>query len=173
MCVIFQTPPELMVIEIYVFRGSNEGSILYRNLDNVPAADQHLALGIFLELAFQRGSLNHVLESVLLLLRLWDRGHDNEKNSCCTTAPLIPLLRRFERLYESKYQILPLKIPHEVCCYSSFSFTAMQYFNYVKMSRAYCSPTPCFPRILTGLRLSMKMLKTSGASMSDSLQNEN
>ena len=97
------------------FRGSNEGGILYRTLDNVPVMDQHLALGIFLELAFQRGSLSHILESVLLLLRLWDRGQDNEKNSSCTTAPLNLLLKRLERLSESHCRLAAPRIPYEVC----------------------------------------------------------
>ena len=77
--------------------------------------DQHLALGIFLELAFQRGSLSHILESVLLLLRLWDRGQDNEKNSACTTAPLNSLLKRLERFSASKCQPQVPRIPEEVC----------------------------------------------------------
>jgi E3 ubiquitin-protein ligase HERC2 len=77
--------------------------------------DQHLALGIFLELAFQRGSLSHILESVLLLLRLWDRGQDNEKNLACTTAPLNPLLKRLEQLSESKCKLAVPRISEEVC----------------------------------------------------------
>lgn len=100
---------------MFFFRGNNEGGILYRTLDNVPVMDQHLALGIFLELAFQRGSLSHILESVLLLLRLWDRGQDNEKNSSCTSAPLNPLLKRLERLSECKYRLAAPRIPEKVC----------------------------------------------------------
>lgn len=96
------------------FRGSNEGGILYRTLDNIPIMDQHMALGIFLELAFQRGSLNHILESVLLLLCLWDRGQDNEKNLSCTTAPLNPLLKRLQRLSEFKCRLTAPRIPDEV-----------------------------------------------------------
>lgn len=103
---------------IWRFRGSNEGGILYRTLDNVPVMDQHMALGIFLELSFQRGSLSYILESVLLLLRLWDRGQDNEKNSSCTTAPLNPLLKRLERLSESKCRLPSPKILDEVCIIS-------------------------------------------------------
>lgn len=77
-----------------------------------------MALGIFLELSFQRGSLSYILESVLLLLRLWDRGQDNEKNLSCTTAPLNPLLKRLERLSESKYRLAAPKILDEVCIVS-------------------------------------------------------
>lgn len=102
-------------------RGSNEGGILYRTLDNVPILDQHMALGIFLELAFQRGSLNHILESVLLLLRLWDRGQDNEKNSSCTSAPLNPILKRLKRLSESYCKVGTPRISDEVCTLHVYS----------------------------------------------------
>lgn len=114
------------------FRGSNEGGILYRTLDNVPISDQHLALGIYLELAFQRGSLSHILESVLLLLRLWDRGQDNEKNSSCTTAPLNPLLKRLQRLSEYKFRLATPMEPREVC----ILYFSMRFFS--RVVRMYC-----------------------------------
>ena len=40
----------------------------------VPVSDQHTALCLLLELAVQRGALSNVLDAVLLLLNLWDRG---------------------------------------------------------------------------------------------------
>ena len=61
-------------------------------------SDQHVALGILLELAVQRGSLEHMLEVILLLLELWDSGQDNDTDSCFTSAPLIHLLRRFDEI---------------------------------------------------------------------------
>ena len=67
-------------------------------LDSVPVSDQHVALGILMELGVQRGSLQHMLEVILLLLELWDSGQDNDTDSCFTSAPLIHLLRRFEEI---------------------------------------------------------------------------
>ena len=75
---------------------SNESGVLYKPIDTVPVSDQHLALGILLELAVQQGALQHLLEAVLLLLKLWDTGQDNDNESYCTSAPLVPLLKRFQ-----------------------------------------------------------------------------
>ena len=36
----------------------------------VPLHDRHMALALLLELALQRGTLQHILDTVLLLLRL-------------------------------------------------------------------------------------------------------
>lgn len=40
----------------------------------VPLADKHTSLCLLLELAIQRGTLSSVLDSVLLLLNLWDKA---------------------------------------------------------------------------------------------------
>lgn len=67
--------------------------------------DQHTALCLLLELAVQRGSLSHILDSVLLLLRLWDKGKyevENRVVSSGTSAPLVPLLRRFQTISSMK-----------------------------------------------------------------------
>lgn len=67
----------------------------------VPVNDQHTALCLLLELAVQRGSLSHLLDSVLLLLHLWDKGKyevENRVVSSGTSAPLVPLLRRFQMI---------------------------------------------------------------------------
>ncbi|XP_046386640.1 E3 ubiquitin-protein ligase HERC2 isoform X3 [Ischnura elegans] len=65
----------------------------------VPCADRHTALSLLLELAAQRGSLPHILDAVLLLLTLWDRGKDSPDNrsiSAWTSAPLVPFLKRLD-----------------------------------------------------------------------------
>lgn len=70
--------------------------------------DQHTALCLFLELAVQRGSLNHILNSVLLLLHLWDKGKyevENRVLSSGTSAPLVPLLRRFQIISLAKSDV--------------------------------------------------------------------
>ncbi|MCI4375021.1 hypothetical protein PGIGA_G00104220 [Pangasianodon gigas] len=76
----------------------------------IPLQDQHLALAILLELAVQRGTLSQLLSAVLLLLRLWDRGTremDNERSSQGTSAPLLPLLQRFQSIHSSKEEPVP------------------------------------------------------------------
>jgi len=97
-------------------------------LDSVPVSDQHVALGILLELGVQRGSLQHMLEVILLLLELWDSGQDNDTDSCFTSAPLIHLLRRFEEITGALHKTLePNKLAEEVDIF---------YFNVLaKMSR--------------------------------------
>ncbi|TWW57508.1 E3 ubiquitin-protein ligase HERC2 [Takifugu flavidus] len=72
---------------------------------NIPLQDQHLALAILLELAVQRGTLSQLLSAVLLLLRLWESGTremDNERSTQGTSAPLLPLLQRFQNIHSSK-----------------------------------------------------------------------
>ena len=81
----------------------------------MPVSDQHVALGILLELAVQRGSLQHMLEAILLLLELWDSGQDNDTDSCFTSAPLIHLLQRFEEISGASQKTLePNKLADEV-----------------------------------------------------------
>ncbi|XP_049844846.1 E3 ubiquitin-protein ligase HERC2 [Schistocerca gregaria] len=72
-----------------------------RGWDVVPLADRHTALGLLLELAIQRGTLSYMLDAILLLLHLWEKGKyqdDNRAVSSGTSAPLVPLLRRFESI---------------------------------------------------------------------------
>lgn len=45
-----------------------------RGSAEIPVSDQHTALCLLLELATQRGSLSHLLDAVLLLVNLWDKG---------------------------------------------------------------------------------------------------
>lgn len=63
--------------------------------------DQQLALSLLLELAVQRGSLNHILAAVRLLLTLWYSHYhdkDNRLSSSLAGAPLLPLLQRFSNM---------------------------------------------------------------------------
>lgn len=72
---------------------------------DVPVKDQHTALCLLLELAIQRGSLSHLLDSVILLLHLWDKGKyevENRVVSPGTSAPLVPLLRRLQMINVTK-----------------------------------------------------------------------
>lgn len=65
----------------------------------VPLVDKNTSLCLLLELAVQRGTLCSVLDSVLLLLNLWDKAayqQDNRSSPNSSSAPLIPFLRRFE-----------------------------------------------------------------------------
>ena len=51
------------------------------------------------------GSLSHVLQAVLLLLNLWTSSRhkcDNRYSSNLISAPLIPLLRRFQEIATAK-----------------------------------------------------------------------
>ncbi|KAF4520878.1 hypothetical protein B566_EDAN007059 [Ephemera danica] len=80
-------------------------------IPEVPPVDQQLALSLLLELAIQRGSLSHVLDTVLLLLRLRDEGHKVTDNRCSTSmntstsAPLVHILKRFNHIPASKPQM--------------------------------------------------------------------
>ncbi|XP_062251671.1 LOW QUALITY PROTEIN: E3 ubiquitin-protein ligase HERC2 [Platichthys flesus] len=77
---------------------------------NIPLQDQHLVLAILLELAVQRGTLSQLLSAVLLLLRLWESGTremDNERSTQGTSAPLLPLLQRFQNIHTSKEEPIP------------------------------------------------------------------
>ncbi|EDO37195.1 predicted protein, partial [Nematostella vectensis] len=75
-------------------------------LDAVPICDQHVALGILMELAVQRGTLQSMLEAVLLLLELWDSGQDNDTDACFTSAPLVGLLKRFQDIPSAPHKTL-------------------------------------------------------------------
>lgn len=75
----------------------------------VPVQDQQTALALILELAVQQGTLNHVLNTVLLLLNLWNNSrHDFDNRVSCNlySAPLIPLLKRFQSIQCAKSRVL-------------------------------------------------------------------
>ncbi|CAM1314857.1 Uncharacterised protein at_DN1722, partial [Pycnogonum litorale] len=93
----------------------------------VPVADQHLALCLLLELAIQHGSLKHLLKAILLLLSLWNNSYqevDNRVISHGTSAPLLPVLKRFGLIQCSKSKSVINQIQTDV------------------------SPTECFLRFL-------------------------
>ncbi|XP_070553640.1 E3 ubiquitin-protein ligase HERC2-like isoform X2 [Ptychodera flava] len=76
-----------------------------KGANTIPVKDQHTALALLLELAVQRGTLSELLSSVLLLLQLWEYGQqetDNRSNSAGTSAPIVPLVRRFQDISKSK-----------------------------------------------------------------------
>ena len=84
------------------------GSTASARTSKVPLADQQVALCILLELAIQRGSLSHILDSQLLLLNLWSSSRhdcDNRVNSNLMAAPLMPMLRRFQGIQSGKGRI--------------------------------------------------------------------
>ncbi|MGH0166749.1 UNVERIFIED_CONTAM: hypothetical protein FKN15_006610 [Acipenser sinensis] len=78
------------------------GASSTKGAGNIPLQDQHIALAILLELSVQRGTLSQLLSAVLLLLQLWDSGSretDNERSARGTSAPLLPLLQRFQNIH--------------------------------------------------------------------------
>lgn len=53
---------------------------------------------------------SQLLSAVLLLLRLWESGTremDNERSTQGTSAPLLPLLQRFQNIHGSKEEPVP------------------------------------------------------------------
>ncbi|XP_066478199.1 E3 ubiquitin-protein ligase HERC2 isoform X5 [Tiliqua scincoides] len=88
-----------------VVTGDIHGAPGSKGSGNIPLQDQHLALAILLELAVQRGTLSQMLSAVMLLLQLWDNGTretDNERSAQGTSAPLLPLLQRFQSIICNK-----------------------------------------------------------------------
>eukprot|EP00069_Balaena_mysticetus_P000883 bmy_14940T0 len=88
-----------------VVTGDVHGTPGTKGPGSIPLQDQHLALAILLELAVQRGTLSQMLSAILLLLQLWDSGTqetDNERSAQGTSAPLLPLLQRFQSIMCSK-----------------------------------------------------------------------
>jgi len=84
------------------------GSASSKSSSKIPVQDQQTALSLLLELSVQRGSLNHVLGSVLLLLNLWNNSHhefDNRVSSSLHNAPLIPFLKRFHSIQTAKTRV--------------------------------------------------------------------
>nr|XP_054306516.1 E3 ubiquitin-protein ligase HERC2-like isoform X7 [Pongo pygmaeus] len=88
------------------YGASNQGcsrNARHQRARSIHLQDQHLALAILLELAVQRGTLSlPMLSAILLLLQLWDSGAqemENERSTAQgTSAPLLPLLQRFQSI---------------------------------------------------------------------------
>lgn len=77
-------------------------------LPHIPITDQQTALSLLLELAVQHGTLRHILSTILLLLELWNNGKyefDNRVISHGTSAPLLPLLHRFQNIQSLKTKL--------------------------------------------------------------------
>lgn len=70
----------------------------------VPKEDCFTALNLLLELGAQKGDLSSALDGVHLLLLLWEKEKDTEDNRTSPqsfTAPVVSILRRYERLASS------------------------------------------------------------------------
>lgn len=81
---------------------------------NVPRPDRHTALSLLIELGVQKGSLSSSLEAVVLLLTLWEKDKEIDDNRAApqsTGAPLVPVLRRFERIFNNGSGNLPEQLP--------------------------------------------------------------
>lgn len=67
---------------------------------SIPRTDRHIALSLLLELESQKGTLSASLETILLLITLWEKEKDNrtQQFSQNSSAPLIPLLKRYEAI---------------------------------------------------------------------------
>lgn len=68
---------------------------------SVPKTDRHIALNLLLELAAQKGTLCASLETVLLLMTLWEKDAETDDNRTPpqpSGAPLANVLRRYERI---------------------------------------------------------------------------
>ncbi|XP_074649618.1 E3 ubiquitin-protein ligase HERC2-like [Tubulanus polymorphus] len=111
------------------------GAVAKADSNKIPIQDQQTALALLLELAVQRGTLNHILNAVLLLLNLWNNSRheiDNRVSCNLNCAPLVPLLRRFQDVQATK----PVQNATE-----SLKWDEMSIYN--------VSPTECFLRYLT------------------------
>lgn len=104
----------------------------------VPLGDRQVAMGLLLELALQRGTLSHILDAILLLLRLSDMpSFGADKNRRVTKSqeegkaessssgrvgqereerkvPLVPFLRRLSSIPTPPSPYLALKGVQEV-----------------------------------------------------------
>lgn len=79
---------------------------------------------------------SQLLSAVLLLLRLWDTGTremDNERSSQGTSAPLLPLLQRFQNIHSSKEEQSPEEEAEVNICDRTFArirnLSNKQYFD--------------------------------------------
>lgn len=76
----------------------------------VPKSDKHIALSLLLELGSQKGTLSASLDAILLLLTLWDKEKDSDDNREPTQkigAPLVTILRRYEKIANNPNKLLP------------------------------------------------------------------
>ena len=67
-------------------------------------------LGRLLTFLWVPPSSSQLLSAVLLLLRLWGNGTremDNERSTQGTSAPLLPLLQRFQSIHNNKEEPIP------------------------------------------------------------------
>ena len=82
--------------------------------------DRQKALSLLLELALQRGTLDHILDCILLLLYLADKASrsnellktEHDKEPLFSTEelsyPLVPFLRRISNIPSSSAHYIPL-----------------------------------------------------------------
>lgn len=66
---------------------------------------------------------SQLLSAVLLLLRLWESGTremDNERSTQGTSAPLLPLLQRFQNIHSTKEEPIPEEEPEVKKCPNVF-----------------------------------------------------
>lgn len=71
---------------------------------------------------------SQLLSAVLLLLRLWDSGTremDNERSTQGTSAPLLPLLQRFQNIHSSKEEPVPEEEIEVSSLNNSYNFTVL------------------------------------------------
>jgi hypothetical protein len=95
----------------YFFRDLS-GSASDKGSSKIPVQDQQIALSLLQELSIQRGSLSSVLGSVLLLLNLWNNSHhefDNRVSCSLNCAPLIPILKRYEKIQSAKSRVTEIQ----------------------------------------------------------------
>lgn len=74
---------------------------------------------------------SQLLSAVLLLLRLWESGTremDNERSTQGTSAPLLPLLQRFQNIHSSKEEPVPEE-ESEVKMFSSLGAASVYLSN--------------------------------------------
>lgn len=100
---------------------------------SIPVQDQQTALALILELAVQRGTLSHILNCVLLLLNLWNNSRhdfDNRISSNLISAPLIPLLKRFQSIQCAKARVIEASRWDENNYYVSPTECFLKYLSY-------------------------------------------
>lgn len=91
----------------WLYRGALSGNqilIIYADLPMLISSCSWNAM------IFSRCLSSQLLSAVLLLLRLWESGTremDNERSTQGTSAPLLPLLQRFQNIQSSKEEPVP------------------------------------------------------------------
>ena len=124
-------------------------SVQFERRKLIPLGDRQVAMSLLLELSLQRGTLSHILDAILLLLRLshlpadknrrvpksegeekaesLSGGEDQEVNE--KNFPLVPFLRRISTVPTPPTPYLSLKAPQEVSvavsCLQSSSFHSL------------------------------------------------